>query len=56
VINQKLEETVNTLKYATRARNIKRKTTRNVFEVELHVSKYKDIIENMKTEIDILRG
>ena len=50
------EETINTLKYATRARNIKRKTTRNVFEVEVHVSKYKDIIENMKNEIDVLRG
>jgi kinesin family protein 18/19 len=50
------EETVNTLKYASRARNIKRKTTRNVKEVEMHVSKYKDIIDNLRSEIELLRG
>jgi kinesin family protein 18/19 len=49
------EETVNTLKYASRARNIKRKTTKNVKEVEMHVSMYKDIIESLKNEIDTLR-
>jgi kinesin family protein 18/19 len=49
------EETVNTLKYASRARNIKRVTTRNVKEVEMHVSKYKDIIENLRGEIESLR-
>ena len=49
------EETVNTLKYASRARNIKRTTTRNVKEVEMHVSKYKDIIDNLRGEIDSLR-
>ena len=32
------EETVNTLKYASRARNIKKKTVRNTREVEMHVS------------------
>lgn len=32
------EETVNTLKYAARARNIKRKIIKNVREVELHIS------------------
>lgn len=50
------EETVNTLKYASRARNIKKKTTRNVKEVEMHVSKYQDIIEGLKHEIDFLKG
>lgn len=49
------EETVNTLKYASRARNIKRVITRNVKEVEMHVSKYKDIIENLRGEIEFLR-
>jgi kinesin family member 18/19 len=49
------EETVNTLKYANRARNIKRKTTRNIKEVEMHVSKYKNIIDSMKNEIDMLK-
>lgn len=32
------EETINTLKYATRARKIKRKIVRNEKEVEVHVS------------------
>jgi kinesin family protein 18/19 len=49
------EETVNTLKYATRARKIKRKTTRNVKEVEVHVSEYKDLIQNLRSEIQMLR-
>jgi kinesin family protein 18/19 len=52
---QAYEETVNTLKYASRARNIKKVTTRNVKEVEMHVSKYKDIIENLRGEIEFLR-
>jgi kinesin family protein 18/19 len=50
------EETVNTLKYASRARNIKRKTTKNVKEVEMHVSRYKEVIDSLRTEIESLRG
>jgi kinesin family protein 18/19 len=50
------EETINTLKYATRARNIKKKTVRNVKEIEMHVSRYKEIIDSLKGEIEILRG
>jgi kinesin family protein 18/19 len=50
------EETVNTLKYATRARKIKRKTTRNVKEVEMHVSQYKQLIGTLRSEIEFLRG
>lgn len=50
------EETVNTLKYASRARNIKKKTVRNVKEVETHVSRYKEIIDSLTNEIDFLRG
>jgi kinesin family protein 18/19 len=46
---------VNTLKYASRARNIKKVTIRNVKEVEMHVSKYKDIIDNLRGEIEFLR-
>jgi kinesin family protein 18/19 len=49
------EETVNTLKYASRAKAIKRKVLQNVKEVEMHVSQYKDIIENLKGEICNLR-
>lgn len=50
------EETVNTLKYASRARYIKRKVVRNVKEVEAHVSQYKEIIESLKNEISFLRN
>jgi len=49
------EETVNTLKYASRAKNIKRELHQNVKEVELHVSEYKEIIEALKSEIDTLK-
>lgn len=49
------EETINTLKYASRARNIKRKPVRNVKEVEMHVSRYKEIIDSLRGEIDFLR-
>eukprot|EP00357_Protocruzia_adherens_P036294 CAMPEP_0115017224 /NCGR_PEP_ID=MMETSP0216-20121206/27967_1 /TAXON_ID=223996 /ORGANISM="Protocruzia adherens, Strain Boccale" /LENGTH=667 /DNA_ID=CAMNT_0002387955 /DNA_START=172 /DNA_END=2172 /DNA_ORIENTATION=+ len=49
------EETINTLKYASRARDIKRKITKNVKEVDVHVSKYKEVISDLKTEIDDLK-
>jgi len=49
------EETVNTLKYASRAKNIKRELHQNVKEVELHVSEYKEIIETLKNEIESLK-
>lgn len=38
------EDTHNTLKYANRAKNIKTNATRNVLNVEYHVSKYTQII------------
>ena len=50
------EETVNTLKYASRAKNIKRELHQNVKEVELHVSEYKEIIETLKNEIVTLKN
>lgn len=49
------EESINTLKYAERARNIKKKTKKNIKEVELHMSKYKEIIEGLRGEISTLR-
>lgn len=49
------EETINTLKYASRAKNIERKIEKNVQEVELHVSQYKEIISNLKSEIENLK-
>ena len=49
------EETVNTLKYASNARRIKRKIVKNVNEVEMHISEYRDIINSLKSEIEILK-
>ena len=50
------EETINTLKYADRARNIKKKVIKNIKEVEMHVSQYKEIIESLKNEIYTLKS
>ncbi len=49
------EETVNTLKYAQRAKNIWTKPTENKKLVEFHISEYKNIIRDLKREIDELK-
>ncbi len=49
------EETVNTLKYANRAKNIKKKVEKNIKEVDSHMSEYKEIIESMRNEITFLQ-
>ena len=51
-----IEETLNTLRYAERARNIKNKVVQNTKEVEAHVSEYRDIIASLKSEIESLKG
>lgn len=51
-----LEETLNTLKYSERARNIKNKVVQNTKAVEAHVSEYKEIIQGLRNEIDFLKG
>lgn len=43
------------MKYAERARRIKKKTKKNIKEVEVHMSKYKEIIDSLRGEIDILK-
>ena len=50
------DETVNTLKYATRARTIQKKITKNIKEVDVHISQYKDIIDSLKNEIEQLKA
>lgn len=50
------EESINTLKYAERAKKIKKKTKKNIKEVEVHMSKYKEIIDSLKGEIDFLKS
>lgn len=49
------EETINTLKYADRAKKIKTKVTRNVLRVNYHISQYEELIGNLRTEIATLK-
>jgi DNA repair exonuclease SbcCD ATPase subunit len=49
------EETINTLKYAERAKKIKKIVNRNAKELELTATQYKGIIENLKEEITSLK-
>ena len=51
-----VEETLNTLKYAERARNIKNKVVQNTKEAETNASEYKDIICSLKQEIEFLKS
>lgn len=49
------EETINTLKYANRAKNIKMKVEANKKMVSLHISAYKNIISDLRDEIEQLK-
>jgi kinesin family protein 18/19 len=49
------DETVNTLKYANRAKNIKTKPIENKKLVELHIAEYKSIISDLRSEVDHLK-
>jgi kinesin family member 18/19 len=53
--NQSYEDTHNTLKYANRAKNIKTAIKKNVHNVEYHVSKYTQIINQLKSEVSNLK-
>lgn len=50
------EETLNTLKYANRAKNIKTHAQRNVLNVNYHISEYVQLITNLRNEIQLLKG
>lgn len=50
-----LEDTLNTLKYANRAKNIKTNIKRNVLDVDFHINKYDEVISNLKNELESLR-
>jgi kinesin family protein 18/19 len=50
------EETVNSLKYANRAKDIKTNVKRNVLNVKYHISEYVSLIKGLKGEIAMLRG
>jgi len=49
------DETVNTLKYAMKARKIEKHIHKNSREVDVHISQYKDIIDSLKNEIEQLK-
>lgn len=49
------EETLNTLKYANRAKNIKTNVQRNVLNVNHHISEYVSLITNLRNEIKLLK-
>lgn len=49
------EETLNTLKYANRAKNIKSTVRRNVLNVDYHISEYVSLINNLRNEIKNLK-
>ncbi len=50
------EDTLNTLKYADRAKQIKTVVKRNVLNVEFHISNYTKIINQLREEILSLRN
>jgi kinesin family protein 18/19 len=50
------EDTINTLKYADRAKQIKTSVRRNVLNVNYHISNYSDIISNLRKEINNLKS
>ena len=49
------QDTHNTLKYANRAKNIKTKIVRNVLSVAHHISKYTQIIQDLRAEVTTLK-
>lgn len=50
------EESTNTLKYASRAKNIKVKVKPNKKMVSLHIAEYKSIISDLRSEIQNLKS
>ena len=45
------EDTLNTLKYANRAKEIKSTLQKNVVSIDLHISRYTQIIEELRVEV-----
>lgn len=50
-----VEDTINTLKYANRAKNIKTYVSKNVNEVSHHIAQYTKIISDLRNEIASLK-
>eukprot|EP01080_Neovahlkampfia_damariscottae_P003821 gene3821-6982_t len=49
------EDTFNTLKYSDRAKTIKTKVERNELNVNVHISEYNNIINDLRNEVSILK-
>ncbi len=49
------EDTLNTLKYANRAKQIKTSVSRNVLNVQKHINDYQGMINQLRGEVSILR-
>ena len=47
------EESINSLKYANRAKNIKTNVKRNVLNVKYHITEYVSLISGLKEEIAV---
>merc|ERR1719478_65929 len=50
------EDTLNTLKYANRAKNIRITARQNIIKPETHVSQYQRLIEDLRGEVSLLKG
>ncbi len=50
------EDTLNTLKYANRAKHIKTVVARNVLNVQTHINNYQRVITQLKEQVTELRG
>ena len=48
------DDTYNTLKYASRAKNIKSNLVSNVVSVDFHVSQYAKIVDELKGQVSHL--
>jgi kinesin family protein 18/19 len=50
------EDTLNTLKYANRAKNIRITARQNIMKPETHVSQYQQMIEDLRGEVQLLKA
>lgn len=53
--HRQFEETINTLKYANRAKNLKTQVARNVLSVSAHIAEYQRIIMELRNEVADLK-
>ena len=53
--HRQFEETINTLKYANRAKNLKTQVARNVVSVSAHIAEYQRVIMELRNEVPTSR-